>query len=117
MTRRDDTVALRQMLDHSAEAVAIASGHSRSDLDTDRLFALALTKLIEIIGEAGSRVSQATRESHPDVPWMQIIRTRNRLIHGYDEIDFDILWRIVSIELGPLTERLEAILTERKKET
>lgn len=115
MTRRDDRVALRHTLEHSAEAVTFAQGRSRGDLDVDRLFALGLTKLVEIIGEAASRISQATRDSHPDIPWMQIVRTRNRLVHGYDEIDFDVLWRIVSVELQPLVERLEALLADELK--
>jgi len=102
MTRRDDTVALRHMRDHAVEAAAIARSRSRNDLDTDRLFALGLTKLVEIIGEAASRVSPATRDAHPHIPWKQIVGTRNRLVHGYDEIDFDVLWQIVCVELPPL---------------
>lgn len=56
MTRHDDTVALRHMRDHAAEAIQAVHGRSRSDLDNDRLLAWALIKLVEIIGEAASRV-------------------------------------------------------------
>ena len=111
MSRHDDAVALRQMRDHAAEAAAIAQGRSRSDFDADRLFALGLTKLIEIIGEAAGRVSQATRQAHPGTPWKQIVGTRHWLVHGYDQVDFDVLWRIVSDELPPLVEQLDAILS------
>ena len=51
MTLHDDTVALRHMRDHVAEAIELAADRSRDDLDTDRVFALALTKLVEIVGE------------------------------------------------------------------
>ena len=115
MTRRDDTVALRHMRDHAAEAVKIVRGRLRSDLDSDRLFALGLAKLVEIIGEAASRVSKATQDVHPHIPWKQIVGTRNRLVHGYDEIDFDVLWQIASVELPPLVEQLEAILADELK--
>jgi len=110
MTRHDDTVALRHMRDHAVEAVAASRGRSRADLDGDRLFALALTKLVEIIGEAANRVSSATRDVQPYIPWNQIVGTRNRLVHGYDQVDFDVLWRIVSVELPPLIQQIETIL-------
>ena len=84
MSRREDRVALLHMRDHAAEAVENVRGRSRSDLDTDRIFALAMIKLVEIIGEAAGRISQTTRESHPYIPWKQIIGTRHRLVHGYD---------------------------------
>jgi uncharacterized protein with HEPN domain len=103
------------MRDYAAEAVEIARVYSRDDLDGNRLFALGLTKLVEIIGEAASRVSQATRESYPGVPWRQIVGTRNRLVHGYDEIDFDVLWQIVSVELPPLLDQVEGILADELK--
>lgn len=112
MTRREDSVVLRHMRDHAAEAAAIAQRRLRRDLDDDRLLALALTKLVEIIGEAAARVSERTRDAHPNVPWKQIVGTRNRLVHAYDEIDLEILWRIVSVELPPLVEQLDAILRE-----
>jgi uncharacterized protein with HEPN domain len=115
MTRREETVALRHMRDHAAEAVAIAQRRSRSDLQTDRLFALGLTKLVEIIGEGAGRVSLGTRDAHPHIPWKQIVGTRNRLVHGYDEIDFDVLWKIVSVELPRLVQELEAILADQLK--
>lgn len=115
MTLRDDGVSLRHMLDHAAEAVEIARGRSRTDLDLDRVLALALTKLIEIVGEAANRVSSVTRDAHPGIPWREIIGTRHRLVHGYDEVDFDVLWRIVSAELPPLIQQIETLLSDRSE--
>jgi len=100
------------MRDHAAEAADIAQARSRSDLEADRLLALGLTKLVEIIGEAAGRVSPEIRDAHPSIPWKQIVGTRNRLVHGYDAIDLDVLWRIVSVELPPLVEQLAALLAE-----
>ena len=110
MARHDNTAALRHMRDHAAEAVAFARNRSRNDLDADRLFALGLIKLVEIIGEVAGRLSKATKDAHPNIPWSQIVGTRNRLVHGYDEVDYDVLWRIVSVELPPLVEQLEMIM-------
>ena len=78
MSRRDDRVRLRHMLEHAREAADMASDRSRDDLDTDRQFSLALTRLMEIIGEAAARVDPETSSSLPDVPWPQIVALRNR---------------------------------------
>jgi uncharacterized protein with HEPN domain len=56
MSQHDPLVALRHMLDHAREAAELARGRSRTDIDTDRLLQLALTRLVEIVGEAASRV-------------------------------------------------------------
>src|SRR5262245_2753743 len=101
MTPRDE-ISLRQMLDHAREAHQLAATRSRTDLDVDRLFHLAMTRLLEIVGEAAGRVSEATRNRYPQIAWSQIVGLRNRLIHGYDQVDCDILWAIVSSDLPPL---------------
>lgn len=112
MTRRDDSVALRHMLDHATEAVEMAGGRSRADLDSDRQLNLSLTRLVEVVGEAARRVSAGRRGAHPEVPWREIVGTRDRLVHGYDEVDFDVLWKIVRDELPVLVERLKVMLDE-----
>jgi hypothetical protein len=58
MSRHDDRVSLREMLDHIEEAVLLAWERTRADLGTDRVFSLALLKLVEIVCEAGTRVSE-----------------------------------------------------------
>lgn len=84
MTRRDPAVALRQMRDFAAEAVELTSGKTRDALDSDRTLFLALTRLIELVGEASTRVDDQSRARFPEVPWRAIKETRNRLIHAYD---------------------------------
>lgn len=110
MSRHEADVRLRHMLDHAREAVAMASGRTRGDLDTDRQLNLALVRLLEIIGEAAGRVPAEERALHPNIPWPEIVGLRNRLIHGYDSVDFDILWEIVSDDLPPLIAALEKAL-------
>ena len=109
MSRRDD-VWLLHMLDAAREAVSFASDKSRTDLDTDRLLVLALTKSIEIIGEAASHLPSATRDSHPEFAWGDIIGMRNRLIHAYYEVNIDTLWPTLTEDLPTLIQELENIL-------
>jgi len=73
---------------------------------------LALVRLIEIIGEAAGRVSQEGQNKHSSIPWFQIIGMRNRLIHGYDQVDLNLLWDTIEIDLPPLISKLENILDQ-----
>jgi len=112
MSNRDPKVLFRHMLTHAQEVVILSRGKIRSDLDTDRLLNLALVRLLEIIGEAANRVPENIQERFPELPWAQMIGMRNRLIHGYDAVDFDILWQIVTRDLPVLIGQLEKILGE-----
>jgi len=110
MSIRDPDLALRQILSHAREAVEIIQDRTRTDLDTDRLLNLALSRLLEIIGEAANRVPDDIQAKYLELPWLQMIGARNRLIHGYDSVDFDILWAIISEDMPVLISQLEKIL-------
>ena len=110
MSRRDDKVSLLDMLLYAREAVAVSGQTSREDFREDRVVQLAMQKLVEIVGEAANRVSEKTQQGRPEIPWPQIIGMRNRLIHGYDEVNLDILWKIVETDLPPLIQQLEDIV-------
>lgn len=111
MSKHDDRIRMQHMLDYSREALSLIRGRSREDLDTDRTLNLALVRLLEIIGEAASRVSEGDQEKHQEILWPQIVSLRNRLIHGYDSVDFDILWNILRKDLPRLILALEKILS------
>lgn len=76
------------------------------------MLSLALVQLCQILGEAASRVSASCRQRHPNIPWSQMVALRNRLIHGYDTIDLDIFWQILTGDLPPLVAALEILLSE-----
>jgi len=110
MSRHETRKTLQQMLDHAREAMTLAQGKSREDLDDNRVFELAQTRLLEIIGEAADRIPIEFQMEHTEIEWRQIISFRNRLIHGYDSIDFDIMWSIIQSDLPELVEKLERIV-------
>jgi uncharacterized protein with HEPN domain len=110
MSRHDDTITLRQMLDHIDEAIALAQNQTRKDLESDRVLFLALLKLVEIVGEAAWRISEPFQSAHPEIPWREIIGTRNRLVHGYDSVDSDILWAIVTADFPSLSRQIKTLL-------
>ena len=109
MSKHDEMVSLKDMLSHAREAKELLGNKDRKDLGGNRVLQLALTRLMEIIGEAANRVPRKTRERCPDIPWPNIIGMRNRLIHGYDVIDYDLLWDTVTTDIPPLITNLEQI--------
>jgi uncharacterized protein with HEPN domain len=70
---------------------------------------LALVQLIEIVGEAAAQVSDEIRSIHPAIPWQTASDMRNRLIHGYDVIEFSIVFDTVKAYLPQLVRQLDAI--------
>ena len=110
MTLHDDRVSLTDMLSHSREAAELLGDLSLEDLGRNRVIQLALTRLVEIVGEAANRISPETRQRNPGIPWPQIISMRNRLVHGYDVVDLDLLRRTVKEDLPPLIASLQGIL-------
>ncbi len=110
MSKHDPEITLRQILDYALEAVQLVKGKKRADLDQDRMMNLALTRLLEIIGEAANRVPDEIQSKYSELPWLQMIGLRNRLIHGYDNVDFDILWTIVNDDLPILIMKIKGIL-------
>jgi uncharacterized protein with HEPN domain len=92
MKQPDDAVLLCDMRDFAGKAIPAAGSRLRCDLDSDDVFAAAMERFIEIIGEAASRVSEATRQRISGVPWYEIVGMRNRLIHGSASVDHDVMW-------------------------
>jgi len=110
MLESEDIVRLRHMLDAARKATELTKKCDRSDLDKDETLALAVVRLLEILGEAAKNVSDKCRQENPAIPWRQIAGTRDRLIHGYFDVDLDIVWKIISVDLPALIQQLEKIL-------
>jgi len=106
---RNDQVCVRHILDAAREAVGFADGRSRGDLDTDRQLNLSLIRLLEVTGEAARGISTEFREAHPEVEWKKMIGIRDRLIHGYYDINLDVVWQTVTEDLPPLIAQMEKI--------
>ena len=109
---KDDTIRLRHMLDAARQAVQFSQDRTRGDLDRDPMLMLSLVKLVEIIGEAGSQVTDSGQARVPDIPWADIVGMRHRLVHAYFDINLDVLWETVQHDLPPLITILERALKE-----
>lgn len=107
----DDQTRLRHMLDAARDAIDMARGQQRTDLDTDRKLRLSLVRLLEVLGEAAKGVSPDLRERHPGVPWRKIMGMRDRLIHGYFDVNLDVVWQTVTEDLPDLVGVIETVIS------
>jgi len=110
MNKRDE-VLLRDMLDAARKIEFYVYGKVRADLESnEELLGFAVVKAIEVVGEAANHISDETRVSFPLIEWGEMIGMRNRLIHGYASINYDIVWDAATISIPKLVVELEKIL-------
>jgi uncharacterized protein with HEPN domain len=106
----DDVSRLQHILGAAQKAVRYTKTRKRADLDTDELLALGLIRLLEIIGEAAWGISEDLRRKYPEIAWRQMSGMRNRLIHGYFDVNNDLVWETATIELPPLITRIKVVI-------
>ena len=109
---RHENALLLDMLLAAREAQEIAHGAALSDFRQNRTLQLAIVKAVEIVGEAASRISTETRELNPDIPWADIVGMRNRLVHGYFDINLVRVWETVEQDIPRLIVQLEGLVSE-----
>jgi uncharacterized protein with HEPN domain len=101
------------MIDATESLVQFFTGKTRADLDADRMLLFAVVRAIEVVGEAASKVTSETREAAPSIPWTAIVSMRNRLIHGYFDIDTDLVWKTATEEIPGLRRALKALVEQK----
>lgn len=107
-------VLISQMLDAATTAVNYVDGFSKDDFLNDKRTQQAVVLNILIIGELAAKIAQnhsEFAETNSTVPWNSMRNMRNRIAHGYYDIDFDVVWDTLSLSLPPLI----AVLTSLKR--
>ena len=107
---RSDIATLNDVVAACLKVMNYVRGASRSDLDEDDRSLSACCYQIAIIGKAVKRVSSTTRSKYPEVPWRDIAGMRDRLIHRYDPLDIDELWKTATVDVPALLGQVRAIL-------
>ena len=110
MSKRSDLLYLGHMLDTARRAHGKATAVTRAEFDRDENLQIAVTHLLQIIGEAARRTPEEIRREHPEIPWSDIIGMRHKLVHDYTEIRLDEVWRTALEDLRPLIDILERIV-------
>lgn len=112
MRKIDDLTRLKHIRDSAQEALFFVNNRTREDLDRDRMLSLALVRLIEIIGEAANNISEPCQSKYFKIPWRQIIGMRNRIVHAYFDVDLDIIWQVITQDLGSLLIEVEKAIQD-----
>ena len=110
MSRKGDVLYLGHMFDTVRKIQQKTASVTRPQFDADENLRLALLHLVQIVGEAGRRVSEEGRSAHPEVPWRQVIGMRHKIVHDYMDINEDILWSTVTQDIPLLAGKLAAFM-------
>jgi uncharacterized protein with HEPN domain len=109
MSQHDDILYIQDMKSFSLEAISLIQGITQDDLRRNRVLQLAIVKLLENVGEASTKISASFKGKFSSIPWDEMRGMRNRLIHGYNRINLDIVYRTCNYDLPSLLVELEKI--------
>ena len=108
---KEDRLYLEHILD-AAEQIASYGACGREEFMRNRMVQDAIVRNFEIIGEAAKRLSDETRAGMPGVPWDDVARFRDVLIHHYTEVDLKRVWNVVENNIPTLRDTVRSFLNE-----
>ena len=107
-----DRNRLEHMLDAIDTIMQRTSGMTHEDLIADKVLFGGIVYYTMIIGEAAYKLSKEFTSTHSDIPWQDIADMRHHLVHGYYQVDSQIVWAVIQSDLIPLREQIQKYLTE-----
>ncbi len=112
MSKRDQRVTLRQIVEYVLHAQALCAEKSAAQIEANWRDALAFERAMEVIGEAVKRLPEELTRRYPQVPWRLVAGMRDKISHGYDTVDYQLLWDAVRNDLATLSAAAQAMLRE-----
>lgn len=112
MNERDHRITLRQIDEYIEHAQVLCAGKSAAQIEADWRLALAFERAMEVIGEAVKRLPEDLKMRYPQVPWRLVAGMRDKLSHGYDSVDYQLLWDAVKNDLPALRATVKQMLGE-----
>ena len=107
---REWSFYVTDMIQFAEKVMAYTRGMDQARFIADTQAYDATLRNLELIGEAATRIPNAIRDTHPDIPWRAIVGTRNRLAHGYMRVDDDLVWDIIQNDVPALLPALRNLL-------
>jgi uncharacterized protein with HEPN domain len=111
---KKDLARLKHMLEAAQICCDFARKKKRKDFETDKMLGFAIVRALEILGEAAANISKPLQTKYPEIQWRAIVGMRNRLIHAYFDIDYDIVWIALTKELPILILQLENVIEDQE---
>jgi uncharacterized protein with HEPN domain len=106
----EDAAWLLDMLTAARAVRSFVTGKTFEEYEADLLLRSGVERQIEIVGEGARGISEAFKQSHPDIPWRPIMAQRHRLAHEYGEIDDALIWRVATVHVPALIAKLEPLV-------
>ena len=112
---KQDEVFIRHILDEIDFLIDSSKGLEYEVLIKDETLKRAFVRSLEVIGEATKNISSQFRQKHPDIEWRELAGLRDKLIHRYFGVKWEIVWDVVKNQIPELKERIEGILKELER--
>lgn len=109
----EDDARLKHILDAAKEIEQFLANKTEAQFRDDRLLLLGVQKLIEIVGEAANRLSDPLKQQYPQIKWRSAVSTRNRLSHGYFDIDAGVIWSTATQDVSEFAEQVRSVMKVR----
>ncbi len=106
---------IEDMLDAMEKAEILVAGVTYEQFESDFRIHFAVVRALEIIGEATKRLPMDIREQYPAIPWKGMAGIRDRIIHGYDVVDMQIVWDVVKQDIPRIKPQIKQILKDHNK--
>jgi uncharacterized protein with HEPN domain len=100
------------MLQAAERILAYSAGVTEEQFGANQQLLDAVVWNPTVLGEAAKNIPRGVEKRFPELPWAQIRGIRNRVVHGYDEIDVAIIWNVVQSELPPLVPLIERVIRD-----
>ncbi len=106
---------LEDILDAMEKAELLIEGVNYEKFEADFRINFAVIRALEIIGEASKRLPDDVRVKYPEIPWKGMAGMRDRIIHGYDNVDYQIIWEVVKNDIPAIKPLVEKVLSDYKE--
>ncbi|MFN0084443.1 MAG: DUF86 domain-containing protein [Blastocatellia bacterium] len=111
-----DRACLLDIIEAAKLAVSYVEGGTKEAFLQSTQLQDSVIRRIEILGEAARRISLETRAKHPDFPWNEMIGMRNLMIHKYDDVDLEVVWQTIRMDLPALIRQIEPLTYSNQDE-
>ena len=112
MSAHDADLTLQQIVEVCDKAVELRNSMTWEEFRSDWRKQMLGERLVEVLGEAVKRLPNDLRARHPQLPWDKIAGTRDYIAHGYDRVDYDVIWGVLDVEAAKLKASVRAILAK-----
>ena len=106
MNKKDDSIFIENILSSIEAIEKFSLGLTKEQIYYNRLKQSAIIREIEVIGEAIKNFSEITKNKYKNIPWKEIVGTRDKMIHHYFGVDLEIVWKIIKEDIFVLKKQI-----------